>query len=107
MFQPHKVPEEYKRKAERNMAAVPASKSEKNKPEKSQLKNVSKNLSLANGKVKVDESIKGDLKLKAEVKVNVKKGGVPMQSIDDSDQDDQSQLELIRDMKVRPMYILF
>ena len=73
--QPHEVPEEYKRKA-----PGPAIKKEEKEPgvksdEKPDTKPVVKGKSgLGQSKIKLDDSIKNDLKLKAEVKVNVKKG---------------------------------
>ncbi|GFO35810.1 histone-lysine N-methyltransferase, partial [Plakobranchus ocellatus] len=72
-FSPHEVPEEYKRKA-----AIPTKKEEKEgtkKVEKTETNEAMKSKhGLGHSKLKVDESIKNDLKLKAEVKVNVKKG---------------------------------
>ncbi|KAK3777391.1 hypothetical protein RRG08_032495 [Elysia crispata] len=89
-FSPHEVPEEYKRKVERNTSAAPVNKEEKEcgrqdekQDEKPDVKpgvkpavkqTVKGKPCLGNSKLKLDESIKNDLKLKAEVKVNVKKG---------------------------------
>lgn len=70
------MPEEYKRRAERNMAAAtPSILETKNSKEKFNSKKAIKSHSLAE-MVRVDDSIKNDLKLKAEVKVHVNKGGV-------------------------------
>ena len=69
--QPHDIPEEYKRKAERNSST--------NQPvcikkeEKCDTKKILKNQTLLNSRVKLDDSLKNDVKLKAEVKVNMNK----------------------------------
>jgi histone-lysine N-methyltransferase ASH1L len=70
-YLPHKVPDVYKRKTDRSAAAATPPKQETLK-EKLSTKKVS---SLA-GVVKVDETIKNDIKLKSVVKVHVVKEGL-------------------------------
>ncbi|KAH9513216.1 Histone-Lysine N-Methyltransferase ash1l, partial [Bulinus truncatus] len=82
-YLPHEVPEEYKRKTER-VVGVPCVKIESaNQEDKKDAKKILKTKanSLSSGKVKIDESIKNDMKLKAEVKVNVKKGNLHRKAV--------------------------
>lgn len=97
---PHEVPEEYKRKTERNLAATPALKIGVKQEEIFDVKKVSKSHTVSHGKVKIDESIKNDLKLKAQVKVNVKKGALHKTDVFQSKEDIAALLKL-KEAKVR------
>ncbi|XP_055888108.1 uncharacterized protein LOC106075037 isoform X1 [Biomphalaria glabrata] len=95
-FLPHEVPEEYKRKTERSVGTSSGKSENVKEEDKLETKKACKTKMSCfhSGKVKVDESLKNDLKLKAEVKVNVKKGSLHRKVNPETNEDKSALLKL-------------